>query len=213
MDPTINTGGGSVANWPIAGCEDNITQNGDLDFEGNSYIADWPDGSANHPTPFRYAGPFDKNGDPYPQIQFETNVAASENNSDFGSGNGCLAKPQGAAFYPVWSLGKQSAPTGFPDSDSSEASVQTASVTTGHRKHGHDGACLWNFGNDIKGTTTQDFGSDGPVRRAQRRAVRRDVDESRHLEPAVVERVQGQGPLAPLRVRAAASAAARLTRG
>jgi hypothetical protein len=162
VDPSVESTGVAVESWPVAGCETFITQNGDLDFDGNSYIADWPDGAANHPTPFRYAGPFDKHGDPYPQVQFETDVAASENNCDVVTGNGCVAKPDGAAFYPFFSIGKQAAPTGFPNDESSEggaAGAQTASaVATNGHKHDHGNLCLWNFGNDIQGVTTQDFG-------------------------------------------------------
>src|SRR6266516_3546769 len=60
-------------------CFDNRFQNGDLDFDGLSYQASaWPNGTRNHPTAFEYAGPFQAGGKPYPQIQFETNVGASE---------------------------------------------------------------------------------------------------------------------------------------
>ena len=46
----VNVNGTAVKlSWPIAGCQDNFFQNGDLDFDGSSYIRDWPDGSPNHP--------------------------------------------------------------------------------------------------------------------------------------------------------------------
>ena len=65
----------SAANFCLA----NRFQNGDLDFDGTSYQSfTWPNGSKNHPTAFEYAGPFQANGKLYPQIQFETNVGASE---------------------------------------------------------------------------------------------------------------------------------------
>jgi hypothetical protein len=51
-------------------CFDTRFQNGDLDFVGLSYQGSaWPDGSLNHPTAYEYAGPFQANGKPYPQIQ------------------------------------------------------------------------------------------------------------------------------------------------
>lgn len=163
VDPATMFGGVSTASWPIAGCQEDFTQNGDLDFDGSSYQKDYPDGSSNHPTPFRYAGPYDQHGQPYPQVQFETNVAASENNCDLTSGSGCTAQPQGAAFYPFWSIGKQQNPTGFPfspeqgsPSDSATASPSTSYGNNGHKQGGN--VCLWNFGNDISGTTTDDFG-------------------------------------------------------
>lgn len=123
--------------WPVAGCEQNITQNGDLDFDGNPYIADWPDGSSKHPTTFRYAGPFDAHGNTYPNIQFQTDVAGSENNCDTSTGIGCTALPAGAAFYPYWTLGRSSG------HGSSEALGE---------------GCVWNFGNTIPGTTIDSFG-------------------------------------------------------
>jgi hypothetical protein len=139
VDPNTMFGGQSTSTWPIAGCEDNFVQNGDLDFDGNSYQPDWPDGTSNHPTSFAYAGPFDANGNPYPQVQFETNSAGSDAQCDTSSGSGCHAKPHGANFYPFWSIGKLPTPTGFPSSSTSKS-------------------CVWNFGNDIAGVTTDDFG-------------------------------------------------------
>jgi hypothetical protein len=117
-------------NWPVSGCQQNFFQNGDLDFDGSSYIRDWPDGSRNHPTTFAYLGPF-SHGRTYPQIQFETDAAGSEFNCDIATGAGCTAPPAGAAFYPFWSLGR-SGPLG----------------------------CAWNFGDVIAGRTITDFGGD-----------------------------------------------------
>ena len=116
--------------WPISGCQDNFFQNGDLDFDGSSYIRDWPDGSPNHPTSFAYTGPV-SHGKSYPQIQFETDVAGSEAACDVTTGAGCTAPPTGAQFYPFWTLG-----------------------------HGGRTGCLWNFGDVIWGQTLTDFGGD-----------------------------------------------------
>jgi hypothetical protein len=112
-------------------------QNGDLDFDGTDYVPNtWPDGTAKHPTAFDYAGPFQANGAPYPQIQFETNVAASEALCNTTTGTKCTALPIGAKFYPFWSLGAQRNAFG----------TQQAS-------------CVWNFGNVLP-TTVQTFGKD-----------------------------------------------------
>ncbi|HEX8730810.1 MAG TPA: hypothetical protein VF725_02010 [Ktedonobacterales bacterium] len=123
--------------WPVAGCQDNVFQNGDTDFDGSSYIADWPDGSPSHPTSFSYSGPFDANGHLYPQIQFETDVGGSETFCNTNTGVGCTAPPLGPGnaptFYPFWTIGRS----------------------------GRTGACVWNFGNRITGQTTQSFG--GPA--------------------------------------------------
>jgi hypothetical protein len=133
--PVQVNGRQEIWSWPVAGCSQLITQNGDLDFDGNSYRPDWPDGSSQHPTTFKYAGPFDPAGNPYPSVQFETNVGGSENDCNTATGEGCTALPHNAAFYPFWTIGPQS--SGFP---------------------GMGQACLWNFGNRIAGVTTSDFG-------------------------------------------------------
>ena len=116
--------------WPIAGCQDDYFQNGDLDFNGSSYIRDWPDGSASHPTSFAYLGPF-TNGRTYPQVQFETDIAGSEFDCNIATGAGCTAPPAGAAFYAFWSLG-----------------------------HSGSLGCAWNFGDVIPGQTINSFGGD-----------------------------------------------------
>jgi hypothetical protein len=117
-----------TARWPVAGCQTNVFQNGDLDFDGNSYRADWPDGTAGHPTSFRYLGPFTPNSGSYPTIQYETDIAASEITCDVATGAGCTAPPAAAAFYPFWSIARS------------------------------NGLCIWNFGNDVRGATIEDFG-------------------------------------------------------
>ena len=120
--------------WPIAGCEDNFFRNGDLDFDGTAYIRDWPDESPNHPTTFSYIGPF-SNGRSYPLIQFETDIAGSENNCDIFSGAGCTVPPltdgNQPGFYPFWTIGRNS----FL-------------------------GCAWNFGNVIPFRTVKSFGGD-----------------------------------------------------
>ena len=114
-------------------CLANRYQNGDLDFEGTDYLAQaWPDGTANHPTAWDYAGPFDKRGKPYPQIQFESNVGGSEALCNVATGAGCTEPPAGAQFYPFWSL---------------SGNARTL------------GVCVWNFGNVIP-ATKQTFGKD-----------------------------------------------------
>jgi hypothetical protein len=125
---------------PVAFCEDTAFQNGDLDFDGTSYQPNtWPNGSPNHPTSWRYIGPFDAHGNPYPQVQIESNVPASEFLCNVANGHNCDVKPLGSEFYPFWSLnGAQSIPgTGIPR-----------------------GACVWNFGNALPGTF-RTLGRDG----------------------------------------------------
>jgi hypothetical protein len=128
--PFFINGVKTTENSPVAFCIQNAFENGDLDFEGNSYIPDWPNGSSNFPTSFRYIGPFTR-GHAYPSIQFETDAAASEALCNPATGTGCTAPPISAKFYPYWTL-------------TSKGRAQ--------------GQCVWNFGADIAGVTTNDFG-------------------------------------------------------
>jgi hypothetical protein len=123
----------SRANW----CNTGRYQNGDVDFDGLDYVPNaWPDGTRNHPTSFQYVGPFQRNGKPYSQIQFETDVAASEALCNVATGAGCTALPAGAKFYPFWS---------FSPTFSALGSFATR--------------CVWNFGNVLP-TTIRTFGKD-----------------------------------------------------
>jgi uncharacterized repeat protein (TIGR01451 family) len=124
-------------NAPLAGCFADEFQNGDLDFDGSSYQQDWPDGSGSFPSAMRLLGPVASDGSLYGQIRFETNVAGSENDCNTATGAGCQAFPQGARFYPFWSI------------SASQTIGGIAAPPTG---------CIWNFGNDIAGVTTNDFG-------------------------------------------------------
>jgi len=118
-------------------------QNGDLDFDGQPYLADWPNGSPNYPTTFQYAGPFTAGGHTYPQVQFETDVAGSSNLCNTKTGAGCTAPPISARFYPFWSLSRLATHRGHTE------------ATLG----GHTAGCVWNFGNDQR-RTVADFGKD-----------------------------------------------------
>ena len=118
-------------------CNTGRFQNGDLDFEGLDYVPfSWPDGSINHPQSFQYVGPFQRNGRPYPQIQFETDVAASEALCNVATGAGCTAPPIGAQFYPFWSMSPKFTAFGS-----------------------HATQCVWNFGNVLP-STFMTFGKD-----------------------------------------------------
>lgn len=132
---TIN-GVSATENSPLAFCSQNFSQNGDLDFDGTPYQADWPNGSSNYPTSVRYVGPF-THGHTYPGVQFETDIGGSSNLCNTTTGVGCATPPTGAAFYPFWSINK----------------TQTLGSLSSH-----SGVCVWNFGNDNPGVTTKDFG-------------------------------------------------------
>jgi hypothetical protein len=90
----------------VTGCLDNQTQNGDLDFDGTSYYADWPTGL----TPTTFPGGFLQSlptteGRSYPSYFADTDVAASESSCAAGGGTtDCTVPPHGpGGFYPYWS--------------------------------------------------------------------------------------------------------------
>ena len=135
---TALVNGVATTEWSDANqCLANRYQNGDLDFDGLDYIeSSWPDGSRNHPAAFEYAGPFQANGQPYPQIQFESDIGGSSALCNVSTGAGCTVPPISAAFYPYWSLSPLSDALGS-----------------------HTTACVWNFGKDLP-NTINDFGKD-----------------------------------------------------
>jgi hypothetical protein len=120
-------------------------QNGNLVFNGVSYQPNaWPDGSPGHPTPFEVIGPFDAQGQPYPQVQFETDINGSAFLCNTATGAGCVLPPTDANFYPFWSLSRDGlAPFSTPDLS---AGWQATS-------------CVWSFGN-VSPQTIRDFGGD-----------------------------------------------------
>ncbi len=81
---------------------------GDIDFDGTSYIADWPDGTENNAPSAAIRGPLSisstgQYSHVFPRVQFETEVGASESTC-MPDGSGCTVPPQGAAFYPYYSV-------------------------------------------------------------------------------------------------------------
>jgi hypothetical protein len=118
-------------------CLANRFQNGDLDYDGADYVPfTWPNGTSDHPTSFQYVGPFMASGQPYPQLQFETDASGSANLCNVGSGRGCVLPPTSAKFYPYWSL-------------SPSPSALGSKLTS----------CVWNFGGNLPNTVAN-FGGD-----------------------------------------------------
>jgi hypothetical protein len=141
-------GSGKTKGPDIALCEDNFTQNGDLDFDGTPYRTEWPTSASPtslYPSSFVESLPT-TNGKQYPQYYFQTDVALSESickgttipPANRVSTKGCAVLPAGSevdqpghtAFYPYWS------------------EVDTS------------GKCAIEFGNVSSGTGVNDFGKD-----------------------------------------------------
>jgi hypothetical protein len=86
----------------------------DSDFDGGSYLRDWPDGTSHHATSIKIGsakghgiGPLSRGDDgeydvPFPTIRFETTT------NNVGGvvcpGSDCKLPPDGAAFYPFYAL-------------------------------------------------------------------------------------------------------------
>jgi hypothetical protein len=128
--------GTSTAPDEVTACQDNTFQNGDLDFDGTPYWADWPTATS----PNRYPASFVESlptteGAQYSQFFFQTDVALSE--STCTGTEGCTVPPSGPGnFYPYWST----------------------ATTPGPGDHG-PGACSLLFGN-VSGADVNDFGKD-----------------------------------------------------
>jgi hypothetical protein len=127
----------------LPGCLD-LATGGDLDFDGTSYLPDWPDGTRNTPTPVTI-GSVSHNGfgplsvergsssdytQGYPAFQFETDILASESTCGPTTLSGCTVPPPGAVFYPFYA------------------------------QSGKGENCRFTFANDIRGQTINDFGRD-----------------------------------------------------
>lgn len=115
----------------VTGCQDNFYENGDLDFDGTSYWADWPTGTAPTAT---FPGSFvqqlpTSNSRQYSQFFLQTDTALSESTCE-ASGIGCAipAPASPGQFYPYWSR-----------------------VTSGN-------SCTLEFGNVSSGAGVNDFG-------------------------------------------------------
>jgi hypothetical protein len=116
----------------VTGCLDDVSQNGDLDFDGSPYWADWPTGTAateKFPGSFVQSLPTTQAAQ-YSQFFIQTDLALSESTCSGTSTEGCAVPPTNApgAFYPYWSR-----------------------VNSG-------GTCTLEFGNVSSGSGVNDFG-------------------------------------------------------
>jgi hypothetical protein len=114
---------GRVAPNVVTGCVDDVFQNGDLDFDGTSYWANWPTSTMPNRFPSTFLQQFPTtNGHDYAAFQIQTDAALSEASCSFPNPSGCQVPPPAAPgkFYPYWTLTK---------------------------------SCVWEFGNMTNGNT------------------------------------------------------------
>ena len=96
----------------MTGCQDNLFQNGDLDFDGTPYYPEWPTGNRTtiFPSTFVEQFPTTNGHQQYSQFFFQTDIALSESTclgntlpGGGGTSSGCTVPPQGPGdFYPYW---------------------------------------------------------------------------------------------------------------
>ena len=116
----------------VAGCLDNVFQNGDLNFDGSGYWPEWPTGTAatsKLPGSFRQSVP-SSNGQGYSSDFFQTDVALSESTCTASTLSGCAVPPVNGPgnFYPYWSVA----------STNSVCTIEFGNVTSGVNAFGKD---------------------------------------------------------------------------
>jgi len=96
----------------MTGCQDNVFQNGDLDFDGTPYWTEWPTGTVPNKYPSTFVEQFPTTGGTqYSKYFFQTDIALSESAclgntlpGGGGTSSGCTVPPQGPGnCYPYWS--------------------------------------------------------------------------------------------------------------
>jgi hypothetical protein len=97
--------GTSTAPVQVSHCQDNISQNGDLDFDGTPYWKEWPTGLRTNLYPSSFLEQFPtSSGKQYSQFFFQTDIALSESTCTPDTLSGCTVPPKGpGGFYPYWS--------------------------------------------------------------------------------------------------------------
>jgi hypothetical protein len=108
--PAGDTHGGTAPPNLVTGCVVFTQAIGDLDYDGTPYRADWPTSTTagQFPAAFAQAQPT-SSGRRYPQVQFETDLSATEDGCNTTTGAGCVVPPPGPGhFYPYWTLAEDS---------------------------------------------------------------------------------------------------------
>ena len=92
----------------MTGCTVSFGAIGDLDYDGSAYYRDWPNSTTpdSFPSAFLQHQPT-SGGRTFPQVQFVTDMSATEHGCNTVSGKGCVMPPPGPGhFYPYWTLAK-----------------------------------------------------------------------------------------------------------
>jgi hypothetical protein len=94
----------------LTGCQANLFQNGDLDFDGSPYWTEWPTSVIPNTYPGSFVELFPTtHGRAYSKFFFQTDLALSEvtcgpSSNGTGTLSGCTVPPPGPGhFYPYWS--------------------------------------------------------------------------------------------------------------
>ncbi len=103
--PGYDGPGTSTAPDQATGCQDNVYQNGDLDFDGSPYWPEWPTGTTAGTYPSAFVDWFPTTGGAqYSRFFFQTDIALSESTCTSTTLSGCTVPPKGPGnFYPYWS--------------------------------------------------------------------------------------------------------------
>jgi hypothetical protein len=141
----------------VTGCQDNVFQNGDLDFDGTPYYPDWPTSTSAgklFPGSFVESLPSSENA-AYSQYIIQTDVALSE--STCTGTAGCTVPPSGPGnFYPYWSTTS----AGGQDQGPGQGPGQGPSQGPGQgQDRGGPGSCSLLFGN-VSGRGINTMGGD-----------------------------------------------------
>jgi hypothetical protein len=102
--PNYDGLGSSTAPVQVSHCQDNVAQNGDLDFDGSPYWKEWPTSLLTNRYPSSFLEQFPtSNGRQYSKFFFQTDVALSEATCTPTTLSGCTVPPPGpGGFYPYW---------------------------------------------------------------------------------------------------------------
>ena len=90
----------------VTGCEDDVFQNGDLDFDGTPYWPnEWPTGTTVSTHPSTFLDPRRRpRASPTRSFFFQTDIALSEGTCSKAHPALCTVPPNGPGhFYPYWS--------------------------------------------------------------------------------------------------------------